>query len=219
MRYSHLIWDFDGTLFDTYPPLIKSIEQALADFDIVVPRDQIVALLHGTLSDTLATLSGAHALRVEQLQARVTFYTKQTTMRDRRPFPGAISFLERMLAAGGQNYLVTHRDADSLSALLNWYRVGGLFADIITGDDGFPRKPDPASMTAMIERNNLPRDNVLAIGDRELDVLAGKASRVHTCLINASLPASVSPDYVVTSYDELGSVVRSGSVDNYPASA
>ena len=30
MRYRHFVWDFDGTLFDTYPRMTKSFQHALA---------------------------------------------------------------------------------------------------------------------------------------------------------------------------------------------
>ena len=30
MLYRHFVWDFDGTLFDTYPRMTKSFQHALA---------------------------------------------------------------------------------------------------------------------------------------------------------------------------------------------
>ena len=34
MKYRHLIWDFDGTLFDTYPRICRAYQKALADAGI-----------------------------------------------------------------------------------------------------------------------------------------------------------------------------------------
>lgn len=203
MRFPYVLWDFDGTLFDTYPPLARSIRRALADFDVAVQEDTIAAMLRGTLSNTLATLTARYDLHLVALQDRMTFYSRQTTVRDKHPFPGAIRTLERVLVCGGQNFLVTHRDLDSLVVLLDWYRVTGLFADIITADDGFARKPDPESFNAMIERHALSRSRVLAVGDRDLDIQAGQAAGVHTCLFNARPSPGVMPDFVIGSFTEL----------------
>ena len=30
--YKHVIWDFDGTLFDTYPIIIQNLDNALREF-------------------------------------------------------------------------------------------------------------------------------------------------------------------------------------------
>ena len=211
MRFPYLIWDFDGTLFDTYPPLVNSIQRALADFDITVPQEIIITLLQGTLAETLQTLTAQRDVSAGQLKDRMNYYQQQVTVRDSRPFPGAIQILERIMAAGGRNYLVTHRDAESLSALLGWYRVTGVFADIITSDDGYPRKPDPASFVAMIERHNLPRTQVLVVGDRMLDVQAGKAARVRTCLFRGLPGPGAVPDYMIATYGELETILELSS--------
>lgn len=207
MHYPYLIWDFDGTLFDTYPPLIRAIKRALADYDAAESYDTIAAMLRGTLAETLDTLATAHSVDRDQLETRMTYYHGQAGVRDNRPFHGAIRVLERVLVAGGQNFIVTHRDFDSLSMLLNWYRVTGLFSNMITSDDGFARKPSPDSFNAMIARRNLPRERVLAIGDRDLDILAAQGAGVHTCLINGQPAANVHPNYVVRTFSELEAVL------------
>lgn len=208
MRFSRLIWDFDGTLFDTYPPLVSAIERALGDFNVSVPRAAIRQMLRGTLSGTIAKLVSAHELQADVFEARINSYHAQANVRENRPFPGAIQLLERILAAGGQNYLVTHRDLESLSAMLTWYRVDGLFADMITSDDDLPRKPDPTAFNAMIARHSLLRDQVLVVGDRDLDIQAGRAAHVHTCLYDALPSPGVLPDFIIRTFAELEVILQ-----------
>jgi len=76
------------------------------------------------------------------------------------------------------------------------------FADRLTSDDGYPRKPDPASFEEMIHRHSLEREAVLAVGDRDIDVLAGRAAGVRTCLFGAVL-SEVEADYSIADYAEL----------------
>ena len=45
MKYHNLIWDFDGTLFDSYPHIHASYMQALADFGRSVDGDTLMARL------------------------------------------------------------------------------------------------------------------------------------------------------------------------------
>ena len=36
------IWDFDGTLFDTYPAMVEGVFQALHDFGIERPKTKYI---------------------------------------------------------------------------------------------------------------------------------------------------------------------------------
>lgn len=208
MRFKYLLWDFDGTLFDTYPPLIRSMEQALADFGIVEPREEIERLLNITLADCFNTLVARHGLDAAQFDARLDVYHANVTIQDRPPFPGAIRVCERLVAAGGTNYIFTHRPRPSLYEFLEAFGVAGLFADCLSTADGYPRKPDPAGFIALIERHALPREDVLAVGDRDLDILAGQGAGVRTCLFSTPPSPGVTPDYRITAFDELEAILE-----------
>lgn len=203
MTFRYLLWDFDGTLFDTYPPLVNSIQQALAEIGQHISADRVRALLSDTLSDTIDTLCVEFGLEREAFIERIGHYQAAITPADRPPFPGALAICERLNAAGGANLLFTHRDRNSLYNLLNWHGADRLFLDILTTEDGYPRKPDPAGFLALIERHALPREQVLAVGDRDLDILAGRRAGIATCLFNAAPSPNVTPDYVIAHLDEL----------------
>jgi phosphoglycolate phosphatase-like HAD superfamily hydrolase len=207
MHFHYLLWDFDGTLFDTYPPLAESIARALADFGATEPRDSINALLSQTLELTLTTLADKHALDREVFEQRVVYYWRQVPIEAYAPFPGVVDFCERFIAAGGKNYIYTHRGRSTMLPMLEHHNLTHLFAGMMTRDEGHPRKPDPTGFNALIEQYNLPRAELLTIGDRDLDILAGQAAGIATCLFNAQPGPGVQPDFVIASFEELGPVV------------
>lgn len=207
MCYQYLIWDFDGTLFDTYPPLIQAIEQALAETGVAVPRETIAELLSDTLAGCISTLAEQCELDAPAFEARITHYWSQTTPADSPPYPGVLDLCARFLAAGGQNYIVTHRGRESLLALLDWHGATGLFADCLTRDDGYPRKPDPASFLALLAKHTLSPAQGLVIGDRALDIQAGRAAGIHTCLYGSQPAPDVQPDYVIMDFEALGVIL------------
>ena len=209
MRFDYILWDFDGTLFDTYPPLVRAIEQALAEWGARVPAGRIRALLTDTLANTIDTLSGEFGLDRDEFTARVTRYRHaNASPADCLPFPGVIALCERFMAAGGANLLFTHRDLPTLHTLLATHKADHLFLDILTTDNGYPRKPDPAGFRALIERNALPRDRVLAVGDRDLDILAGKGAGIATCLYDAKPSPDALPDFCIASWGELAALLE-----------
>jgi len=203
MQFRYLLWDFDGTLFDTYPPLVRATERALADLGLSEPRQEIERLLSITLADCVTTLAERHSLDADELDARITDYYRQAPVQEMPPFPGAIQVCERLIASGGANYLFTHRTRPSLMRLLDGHGVAGLFADCLTVEDGYPRKPDPAGFIALLDKHALPRDEVLAVGDRDLDILAGQGAGVRTCLFNAQPLPGIQPDFQIGALVEL----------------
>jgi len=211
MKFRYVIWDFDGTLFDTYPAMIQAFERGLADFGVSVPRARIAALMANTLAICLETLCREYSLEPEALDERVSYYHQQTTMDQEPPFPGAMQVCERLVAAGGQNFLFTHRSRDSMLRFMDHYHMAPLFADCLSVEDGYPRKPDPAGFIALIEKHHLLREQGLAVGDRTLDILAGQGAGVRTCLFNAVPDAEVQPDYVIQTFAELETIL--GVVD------
>ena len=208
MRFDHIIWDLDGTLFDTYPPLITSIERALGELEVTVPRAELVRLLSDTVAACMEAISARNSLDPLDLEARVAYYQRQVTERDQPPFDGAICLCERFLKAGGQNLIFTHRSRESVLRLLDWYRVEGLFVECLTAEDGYARKPDPAGFNALIERHDLPRERVLAVGDRTLDIVAGRRAGISTCLFRGEPDPACPPDFTIASFDELRSILR-----------
>ncbi len=179
----NLIWDLDGTLFDTYPAFTQAFVSALAGYGHFVDQAYVLRLARIGLGHCTTKLATRYDLAEEDIMqafhaeySRIDF-EKQTLM------PGALDVCKYILSSSGVNVIVTHRGKKSTLALLRTHGVLHLFQDLITADDGFPKKPDPASIEAIIQRNDLVKDYSLIVGDRELDVEAGSAAGVSTCIL------------------------------------
>ena len=198
----NIIWDVDGTLFDTYPAIARAYRAALREFgqDAGLPR--IVALARDSLSRCTASLAEEYGLDTAGFEATVAHYYERTPLTDQPPFPGAKEVCEQICRAGGQNVIVTHRGPRGTAELLAAAGLSGLFSGSITRADPYPRKPDPAAFNAIIKRHGLRRDATMAIGDRDIDVLAGKAAGLVTCFFGEA-SAGVDADITITDFEEL----------------
>jgi phosphoglycolate phosphatase-like HAD superfamily hydrolase len=197
-----LIWDVDGTLLDTYPAFATAVALALGEIDVTVSPDRILSLCKRSLNHCVVTLADEFQADADDILAGFQRHYAAIPAQEQPPFPGVIEICGYIRSIGGSNLIVTHRGGRSLEMLLTAHRMGGYFADRLTADDGYPRKPDPSSFEAMISRQHLKREDVLAIGDRDIDVLAGHAAGVRTCLFRTA-PVEVAPDYSITDYAEL----------------
>ncbi len=59
MKYKHLFWDFDGTLYDSYPQILNAIEQTFRSFSLPVPsKDELLRETKVLVSRALSTYGG-----------------------------------------------------------------------------------------------------------------------------------------------------------------
>jgi phosphoglycolate phosphatase-like HAD superfamily hydrolase len=197
-----LIWDVDGTLFDTYPAIARAFRAALREFGQDAALGRIVALARESLGHCTTTLAQEYGLDQASFEAAVARHYEGTGPDDQPPFPGVMEVCERICRAGGQNVIVTHRGPRGTAELLAASGLSGLFAGCITRADEYPRKPDPAAFNAVINRHGLRRETTMTIGDREIDVQAGKAAGVVTCFFGDA-SAGVDADLAITEFAEL----------------
>jgi phosphoglycolate phosphatase-like HAD superfamily hydrolase len=198
----YLIWDVDGTLFDTYPALARAVGAALRDLGAHASSDWIESLARKSLSYCMSTLAGKFKVKLEELERGFERHYTHIPLREQAPFPGVVGICEYVCSIGGMNVIVTHRGRESTMGLLAAHDMTPYFEDSVTGADGYPRKPNPAAFEAMIGQHGLRREETLAVGDREIDILAGQAAGVRTCLFGAQLE-EVTADYRIVDYADL----------------
>ncbi|WP_462411595.1 HAD-IA family hydrolase [Neobacillus sp. Marseille-QA0830] len=162
----NILWDFDGTLFDTYPAYTNLLSQVLGD---KVDRQEIYEKLK---------VSYSHAIQFYNISAQqeveLKVLRKNLSPKDIKPFEN----VEDVLKFADKNVIMTHKHREGVLAILEYYGWDQYFVDMVTIDDGFPRKPDPASYSYLHTKHGID----LAIGDRELDLLPAKELGISTCI-------------------------------------
>ena len=203
----NLIWDFDGTLFDTYPAIVNSLRAAVADLAVPPSFEKVRDMALVSIDGCLTTMSTTYDIPLEELEARFERHYRDVTADDQPPFDGVPEVCELICARGGLNLIVTHRRRSGMDRLLAAHGLADLIADTVSCyDDGYPRKPDPAAFLMLIERHHLRLDETLAIGDRDIDILAAHAAGLPAALF-APTPTIVTAEFVLADFGALRRVV------------
>jgi HAD superfamily hydrolase (TIGR01509 family) len=206
----NILWDVDGTLLDTYPVITYAISKTLTEMGVLTPLNVIDGLARQSLEGCLATLSQRFKLNPDLLRLRFAESYRTVPPANQPPFPGAREVCTLIHANGGLNIIVTHRAVSSTQSLLEAHEMASLFDAIFSVEQGYPRKPDPAMLEAAIQQFGLERAQTLVIGDRDLDIQAGRAAGVRTCLFGNSL-LSEPADYHFDRYDQLLDLLKNSS--------
>lgn len=198
----YLIWDAGGTLFDTYPAVVEACRVALDGFGKEAPSAWVLALCKQTTSHGIRTLADTFSLDEEAFAQHFRRSYEDIGAQYQPPFPGVEQVCRYVCDIGGQNFIVTHRSRTSLAALLEAHGMTRYFTDCIAKEDPYPRKPDPESLNALVARYALDRSQCLLIGDRDLDIVAGRCAGIRTCFFGSE-PHDAQPDLEIADFAAL----------------
>jgi len=212
-----IVFDLDGTLVDTAPDLIATLNLVLALEGIpAVPFETARAmigfgvrpLIEQALREQGRYLgeAGVDALFAEYIRHYQAHIADQS-----RPYPGCEDMLE-VLQAQGFTLAVCTNKYESLSVrLLDALGLTGYFA-AICGQDTFPiKKPDPQMLVLTIDKAGGDISQAVMVGDSNTDVKTARAARVPIVGVDfgyTDIPMrDLKPDRLISHFAQLPAMV------------
>ena len=183
MRYDNIIWDFDGTLFNTYPAMCRDLQAVMEGFGVHASLEDLLPRFTTSRETVLAWCGQQAGMTAQEVDQIYRDWVTEHGQPEAYPFPHVRSILERFQAAGGRNFVFTHRSG-SVHDYLAGADLTKYFTDVVSAGTTYARKPAPAGNLHIIETYGLDKNYTLAVGDRELDVLAAKNAGIHACLFS-----------------------------------
>jgi phosphoglycolate phosphatase len=191
-----LVFDFDGTLADTWRDLATALNRALAEEGLpTVDGPQVKFWIgHGVRPLLARAVPGAESTRLEQLYARFAAHYERGCLDTTRLYDG----IEACLAACGVADLAvaSNKPAAFLLPMVERLGISSHFRVVLGGDSLSARKPDPAvlhEVAARVGHDGFRRSerseraveapkasSVWMIGDSGVDVATGRAAGART---------------------------------------
>ncbi|UQS85456.1 HAD-IA family hydrolase [Apilactobacillus apisilvae] len=200
----NVFWDFDGTLFDTYPIMAKSFSLAMQKMNIeeleIDEYDILVTMRQHSLATALQKFSAEFNLDEGLLKSNYKSIEKDK-INISKPFLNVDKVLTNIIKNNGKNYLLTHRDNKAIE-LLKKFNFNNFFDDTVTKSQDFKRKPDPESLNYLISKHNIERNDALMIGDRKIDIDASHNAGIKGCLFdnNNIIKSKGNPEMEINNY-------------------
>ncbi|MGE6259227.1 HAD-IA family hydrolase [Heyndrickxia sporothermodurans] len=186
----NILWDFDGTLFNTYPIYTKIFQEVM---DENIREEEIFKLLKVSFSHAVDFFQ----LSEEQVKLIRNLISKITPDKT-PPFP----YVEDVLKKANKNVIMTHKERNEVNTILKFYNWNQYFEEVVAIDNGFPRKPHPASYEYLHNKYELD----LIIGDREIHILPGKQLHIKTCLFQNNQAGA---DFYLTDFKDFEKIIKS----------
>jgi phosphoglycolate phosphatase len=179
-----VLFDLDGTLIDTAPDMIDSLNQlraqeGLSPLPYALARTQVS---HGSTGLVRLAFPEADPVRFEQLRERFLALYNERVARDTTLFDGAVEVLEALEATRRPWGIVTNKPAFLTTPLLEAIGIGLRAGCVVSGDTLPQRKPHPAPLLHAAQLLGVPAPGCLYIGDAERDIQAARAAQMPVLL-------------------------------------
>lgn len=202
-----ILYDLDGTLVDTSQDITQAVNHMLNQMghealSLEHVRQNIgrgvFELVAGCLN------SGSKEHMEEGMTLFRSFYrehlTDQSTL-----YPAAQSVLNYFKKH--HQAIITNKPEPFTKELLGALGLSEFFSHVISGNIGYPRKPDPAGITFVMEKLGVAKAEAIFIGDSVVDMQAGRNAGILTVAIKHGYGEEkdlldTGPDLIVEDFNE-----------------
>jgi len=216
-----IIFDWDGTIGDTYAQLKYAVSRAFADIGVTpvakVPgEDPYKDIIDAQGLDGMCKrgLPNATPEQIKQWSDRFNHHSKNAPDELIMLKAGARAELDALKQRypGTKFAVLSARPQAILEKMIAHTGTGELFDVVVgTADSKIAPKPAPDGIKVILQRLDVRAKDALMVGDHENDILAGKAAGTRTVALTDGLGTAealhaTKPDFVLEHLDLIGKV-------------
>ena len=212
-----IVFDLDGTLIDTAPDLIDTLNVILARHEVApVAFDEARTMIGAGVKPLLqrALASKGQQLPAEEIDRLFAEYLEiyAAHIADRsRPFPGLEQALDTLSAQGCRLAVCTNKLEWLSVKLLKELKLASRFTAICGQDTFTMRKPDPDMLRLTIVRAGGDTGHAVMVGDSMTDVATARAAGIPVVAVDFGYtetpPAELGADRLISHFDALPAAI------------
>jgi phosphoglycolate phosphatase len=213
MRKPIIVFDLDGTLVDTAPDLLDSLNHCLGAGGIAhtdTAGFQQYVGHGGRVMIERAYAAQQKALAVEEHDRLLALFLDHYGANipgKSRPYPGVPAALDRFDSAGFNLAICTNKTEAFSRKLVGALGMTHHFAAICGADTFAFRKPDPRHLLETIAKAGSDPDRAVMVGDSRTDIDTAKAAGIPVVAVDFGYTdrhvREFEPSVVISHFDEL----------------
>ena len=175
MRYQAVIFDFDGTLFNTEQNELSALDGFMVEVTGAhAPKDKLMKVFGMTGMDGLKYLGCTQ----EQIASIAPRWNQASldALKTTPLFDGMLETLQELRAMGIRRAIVTSRGLNGVQLSLESRKISDYFDTIVCQKDTVEHKPHPAPLLECLRRMELAPQDVIYVGDSAFDMQCAQAA-------------------------------------------
>jgi phosphoglycolate phosphatase len=212
-----VIFDLDGTLLNTIADLAAATNQALGHYGYPTHPTEAFRYFVGNGINKLFERALPEAERTEEnvlrIRSRFVPYYDVHNADLSRPYEGVTEVLQTLSREGIRVAVASNKYQRATEKLVAQYFPGIPFVEVLGQRDGIAPKPDPTIVFDILHTAGLTREEVLYVGDSNVDMLTAKNAGVKVCGVTWGFRPRTEleahqPDYLVDKAGEIITIVN-----------
>lgn len=193
----NILLDLDGTLIDSSPSILKSVERAFQqlEIDMLLPLDK--ELIGPPLDELLKMLSGSDDKELLQSLA-MTFKESYDSKgyKETVVFEGVPAFLDSLNHSGHRLFIVTNKRKTPTLKILEYFNWRRFFAGVYTLDDCEQAQNKSELIAHVLADNQLISEECIYVGDTVADARSAKANQMRFIMVSWGYDFNSSHEFV-----------------------
>lgn len=203
-----IIFDFDGTIADSFEAVLKISNQLAAEFGYPKAQPEDISRLKNLSSREVVRQSKVSPFKLPFLLRRLRCELNREIHR-LKPIPGMKSALLMLKQQGNQLGIVTSNSCENVAAFLQAQELSEAFDFIGSGLALFGKG---RVIQRILKQNNLNPADVIYVGDETRDIEAARKIGIRVIAVSwgfnsSQVLAAEKPDFLIHEPEELLEVV------------
>lgn len=216
--FEAVIFDLDGTILNTLDDLADSANHVLAEQGFPThPTEQYKTFVGNGIPKLIQRIlpNDVSDDVFERTLAEFGAYYDVHKNDKTAPYAGIREMLSELKSRGLKLCVLSNKQ-HNLSVQIVKHHFGEDTFDIIRGKmEQFPAKPDPASCSDVISILNIPKSNILYVGDSNVDMQTGINAGLTKCGVSWGFRSvdelkSAGADYIASSPQDISKIALGG---------
>lgn len=213
-----VIFDLDGTLLDTLDDLTNSVNEALRLENFSLRSKEEVRSFIGNGAQSLLKRALPEAYKNDEIikQKMLAHFTKHYKVHNNdltKPYYGILDMLDTLSLSSYRLAILSNKPHEALVYLCEQH-FQGRFEKVYGAREGVAKKPSKEPLLNLISEMELQPEQVLYIGDSEVDIETAKSAKVKVLAVtwgfrNKDFLMKKNPDSIVDHPDEIVAYVLS----------
>lgn len=178
-----VILDFDGTLADTQPIIVGSIQRTLAEMGLPARSDAECASIIGLplvecFSNLFPDIDTATAERCADRYREIFDELNEPGVVPL--FPHVLETIRALHASGLQLAICSSRGRPTLEGFVSNFHLEPYISMVVSANDVTHHKPHPEPVQIILEQLQVRPEETVVVGDASFDILMGRAAGCRT---------------------------------------
>lgn len=205
-----VILDFDGTLADTQPIIVASLQATLEALHLPPRTEAECASIIGLpLAECFVTLCGVDAATAERCaEVYRRLFDELNTGGAVRLFPLVLDTIKTLHAKGLRLAICSSRGRPTLEGFVRDFQLEPYVEMVVSANDVQHHKPHPEPVQIILDGLGIAAAEAVVVGDASYDILMGRAAGCRTVGVtygnqSADQLCAAGADHLIDRFDAL----------------